>query len=149
MSFRKDDQKLLEKYETIWTKNEDLKSVGLNDLPVYDDRYIKIKIRTYHDKVYTNFRASSVPDDIECKSFTVLSSDSLLIHQNSITCIYIQTIGFIKLQASEWQITLMTIILKMIKIRCYYNKCYYNRTDISQGIDPTTFSVLKMLYLKS
>ena len=27
----------------------------LNALPVYDDRYIKTKVRTYGDKVYTNY----------------------------------------------------------------------------------------------
>ena len=44
MSFRIDDENLLEKYKTIWTKNEDLKNIELNALPVYDDRYIKPKI---------------------------------------------------------------------------------------------------------
>ena len=34
---------------------EDLKNIELNALLVYDDRYIKTKIRTYSDKVYTNF----------------------------------------------------------------------------------------------
>ena len=39
-------------------------------LPLYD-RYIKTKIRTYLDKVYTNFRGLIVPeDDIECESLT-------------------------------------------------------------------------------
>ena len=37
------DEKLLEKYETIWTKTEDLKNIEWNALPVYDDRYIKLK----------------------------------------------------------------------------------------------------------
>ena len=44
MSFRIDDENLLEKYKTIWTKNEDLKNIELNALSVYDDRYIKPKI---------------------------------------------------------------------------------------------------------
>ena len=74
MSFRIDDEKLLEKYKAIWTKIEDLKNV-------YDDRYIKTKIRTYGDKVYTNFRGLNVPeDDIERESFTVISIDSLLLY---------------------------------------------------------------------
>ena len=34
-----------EKYESIWTKIEDLKDVELKALSVYDDRYIKTKIR--------------------------------------------------------------------------------------------------------
>ena len=50
-----DGDKLLEKYKTICTEIEDLKNIELNALPVYDDRYIKTKIRAYSDKVYTNF----------------------------------------------------------------------------------------------
>ena len=45
----------LEKYITIWTKMEDFKKIELYALPVYDDTYIKTKIRTYGDKIYTNF----------------------------------------------------------------------------------------------
>ena len=83
MSFRIDDEKLLEKYKAIWNKIEDLKNIGLNDLPVYDDRYIKTKIKTYGDKVYTNFRGLSVPkDDIECESLTVISIESLLVYKH-------------------------------------------------------------------
>ena len=53
----------------------------LNVLPVYDDKYIKTKIRTYGDHVYTNFRGLNVPvDDIQCELFTVISTDSLLLY---------------------------------------------------------------------
>ena len=49
----------------------------------YDDRYIKTKIRTYGDKVYTNLCGLNVPgDDIECKSFTVISINYLLVYKN-------------------------------------------------------------------
>ena len=83
MSFRIDDEKLLEKYQAISTKIEDLKNTELNALPVFDDRYIKTKIRTYGDRVYTNFRGLNVPeDDIECESFTVISIDFLLVYEN-------------------------------------------------------------------
>ena len=61
MSFRIDDQKLLEKYKAVWTKIEDLKNIKLNALPVYDDRYIKTKLRTYDVKVYTKFCGLNVP----------------------------------------------------------------------------------------
>ena len=43
MSFRVDDEKLLEKYKVIWTKIEHLKNIELNALPVYDDKYVKTK----------------------------------------------------------------------------------------------------------
>ena len=56
MSFCIDDKKLLWKYKTTWTDIEELKNIKLNTLPVYDDRYIKVEIRTYSDKVYTNLK---------------------------------------------------------------------------------------------
>ena len=39
MSFRTDDEHLLEKYQAIQNKIEDLKKIELNALPVYDDRH--------------------------------------------------------------------------------------------------------------
>ena len=48
MSFRRNDEKLLEKYKAIWIKTEDLKIIELNALPAYDDRYLKTKRRTNH-----------------------------------------------------------------------------------------------------
>ena len=90
MSFRIDDEKLLEKYKAIWTKIQNLKNIELNALPVYDYRYIKTKIRTYVNKVYTNFRGLNVPeDDIEFESFTIISIDFLFVYKKNITCKYI------------------------------------------------------------
>ena len=80
MSFRIDDEKLFEKHKAIWPKIENLKN---NVLTVYDGRYIKTKIRTHGDKVYTNFCGLNVSeDDIESESFTVISIDSLLVYEN-------------------------------------------------------------------
>ena len=74
MSFHIDSEKLLEKYETTWTKIEGLKVIELISLQFYHERYIKCKTRTYGDNVYTNTRALNAPeDDIECRSFTVFS----------------------------------------------------------------------------
>ena len=83
MFFRIHDEKLLNKHKATWTKIEDLKNIDLNALPVCDDRYIKTKIRTYGEKVYTNFRGLNVPyDDIECESFTFISIDSIFVYDN-------------------------------------------------------------------
>ena len=59
---------------------------------------IKTKIRTYGDKVYTDFLGLNVSeDDIECGSFRVISIDSLLVSKKNITWKYILTIVLIKL----------------------------------------------------
>ena len=78
-----DDDKLLQKYKNIWTKIEDLRNIELDALSVYDNRYIKTKIRACDQKVYTNFFGLGVPEDeVECKSFTVISIDSFFVYDN-------------------------------------------------------------------
>ena len=79
ISFPINDEKLLENYKTIWTKIEGLQNIELNALPGYDDRYIKTEIRTYGNKVYTNFHDLDLPEDgVECESLIIISIDSLL-----------------------------------------------------------------------
>ena len=57
------------KHKTIWTKIEDLQNIEFDTLPVYDDRYIKTKIRTYGDKIYTHICGIHMPENgVECKS---------------------------------------------------------------------------------
>ena len=83
MSFCIDNENLLQKYKAIWAKIENLKNIELNAFPTYDDRYIKTTIRTYGDRVYTNFCGlNMLEDDIECECFTVISIDSLLVYEN-------------------------------------------------------------------
>ena len=84
MSFCVNDEKLIETYKAIWTDIKNLKRFKLNALSVYDDRYIKTKIRTYGDKVDTNFRGLNVTeDDIECKSFITISINSLIAYNKT------------------------------------------------------------------
>ena len=67
-----------------------LKNIELSALPVYHDRYINTKIRTYGNKVYTNFLGLNVPeDDLECESFIVISIDFLVVHNKKIAFKYI------------------------------------------------------------
>ena len=59
-------------------------------MPVYHDRYMNTKIRTYGNKVYTNFLGLNVPeDDLECESFIVISIDFLVVHNKKIAFKYI------------------------------------------------------------
>ena len=82
MSFCIKDERLLEKYQAISTKFEDLKNIEMNNLTAYDDRNIKTTIRTYGNNVHTTFRGFNVPvDDIECESLTIISIDSLFEYE--------------------------------------------------------------------
>ena len=73
-------EKPLEKYKAVLTKIEDVKNIELNALPVYNDRSIKTKIRTYGNEVYTNYRVINMLEDgAECESFRFIYIDSLLV----------------------------------------------------------------------
>ena len=85
-SFCIDDEKLLEKYKLIWIKLEDLKNIEVNNLPVYHDRFIKTKVKTYSDKVYTKvytkvYSKVYTKAAVECKFFTVISTDFLIAYK--------------------------------------------------------------------
>ena len=57
MSFKVIDKKLLKKQAKIWEKVSSLMNIEVDSEPVYgdNDKYIKIKIKIYGDKVNTNF----------------------------------------------------------------------------------------------
>ena len=55
----------------------------MNSLTIYENRYIKTKIRTNGKKVYSNFCGLNVPQDgVKFEYFTVISTDSLLVYEN-------------------------------------------------------------------
>ena len=52
------DIQLLKSYNKIWKKNEKLMKIDFNTKTTYgddDDKYIKRKVKTYKDKIITNF----------------------------------------------------------------------------------------------
>ena len=59
------DKEILEKYSEIRNKIKSLIKKEFNIKPVYNDKYIKTKIKIYNDKVYTNFQHSRIPKDNE------------------------------------------------------------------------------------
>ena len=65
MSFKVIDKKLLKKYTKIWEKLSSLMDIEFDSEPVYDDndKYIRTKIRSYGDKVNTNFQGKRVPKE--------------------------------------------------------------------------------------
>ena len=55
----------------------------MNSEPVYNDKYIKTKIKIYNDKVYTNFQHNKIPKDNEyCACLSVILLDSIFVNSN-------------------------------------------------------------------
>ena len=58
MSFKVNDIRLLKKYTKKWEKVIILMNIEFDKEPVYgdNDKYIKAKIKSYRDKLNTNFK---------------------------------------------------------------------------------------------
>ena len=73
------DKKLLNKYNKICEKVEELLNVKFERKPIYgeNDKYIKAKIKSYEDKVNTNFQGKKTPEEnssYKCLSIMTLES---------------------------------------------------------------------------
>ena len=55
MSFLNNNNEFLEKYMTIWEKTSNLINKNFDSDPVYKDKYINTKIRSYENDIITNF----------------------------------------------------------------------------------------------
>ena len=49
------DKEILENYVEIWNKIKILVKKEFNSETVYNDKYIKTKVKIYNDKVHTDF----------------------------------------------------------------------------------------------
>ena len=79
MSFKVIDKNLLKKYTKIWERVSSLMNIEFDSEPVYgdNDKYIKTKIKSYGDKVNTNFEGNKIPKEnalYKCLSLIVLDS---------------------------------------------------------------------------
>ena len=79
MSFKVINNKLLKKYTKIWERVSSLMNIEFDSEPVYgdNDKYIKTKIKSYGDKVNTNFQGKKVPKEnasYNCLSLIMLDS---------------------------------------------------------------------------
>ena len=65
MSFKANYNRLLNKYTKIWERVSSLMNIKSDSEPVYGDnyKYIKTKIKSFGDKVNTNFQGNKTPKE--------------------------------------------------------------------------------------
>ena len=81
MSFKVSDNKVLKKYKKIWEKVGNLLNIEFDSEPVYGDvdKYIKTEIKTYGDKVNTNFQGQKVfKENASYKCISLIMLDSVI-----------------------------------------------------------------------
>ena len=65
MSFVIKDNDVLDKYNEIWNKIKETLSIKFHSMPVYDEKYIKAKVREFNGVIKTNFLGDEVPKENE------------------------------------------------------------------------------------
>ena len=79
ISFKVIDKKLLKKHTKIWERVSSLTNIKFDSESVYgdNDKYIKTKIKSYEDKINTNFQSKKIPKEnasYKCLSLVMLDS---------------------------------------------------------------------------
>ena len=63
MSFVIKDNDVLDKYNEIWNKIKETLSIKFHSMPVYDEKYIKAKVREFNGVIKTNFLGDEIPKE--------------------------------------------------------------------------------------
>ena len=84
MSFLTDNNEFLESYKKIWEKISDLINKKFDSDPVYNNKYINTKIRSYNNDIKTNFhdidnKNNNLPEKNKpYKCMSLISLDSII-----------------------------------------------------------------------
>ena len=65
MSFVIKDDDVLDKYNEIWDKIKETLSIKFHSMPVYDEKYIKVKVREFNGVIKSNVMNDEVPKEKE------------------------------------------------------------------------------------
>ena len=63
MSFKIEDESVYFKYTEIWNKIKNSLNTKFHSQPIYDDKYIKAKVKTFNSIINTLFSGSEIPKE--------------------------------------------------------------------------------------
>ena len=63
MSFMVKDDNMLDKYNKIWNVIKNKLKIKFHSKPVYDRKYLKVKVREFDGLIKTNFLGNEVPKE--------------------------------------------------------------------------------------
>ena len=79
MSFKIEDDNVYVKCNRIWNSIKELLGVKFYSEPIYEDKYIKVKVKTFSDITNTLFSADEIPKErIHYICIPVINVDSVL-----------------------------------------------------------------------
>ena len=65
------DDDVLDKYNEIWYRIKGKLNIKFHSMPVYDEKYIKAKVREFNGVIKTNFLSDEIPK--ESMSYTCIA----------------------------------------------------------------------------
>ena len=90
MSFVIKDDDVLDKYNEIWDKIKETLSIKFHSMPVYDEKYIKAKVREFNGVIKTNFLGDKIPkESMYYTCLACITIDSFSIMEKKIICMFI------------------------------------------------------------
>ena len=63
MSFMTEDDRVLDKYTEIWYKIKKVLNIKFHSMPLYDEKYIKAKVREFNGVIKTKFLGDEIPKE--------------------------------------------------------------------------------------
>ena len=103
ISFKIEDDEMYLKYNEIWNKiKELLNGVKLSSDVIYDDHYIKTKVKTFSEVIKTMFDRDKIPEErIEYTCVPCISIDSVLKIEKISTSLFRTTLCKYKVKKRE------------------------------------------------
>ena len=78
-SFMIKNNNILDKYNKIWNKIKEKLSIKFHSKPVYDQTYIKAKVREFDSVIKTNFLGNEIPkENMHYTCITCITIDSVM-----------------------------------------------------------------------
>ena len=63
MSFLIKNNEVWQKYEDIWNVIKNKLSIKFNSVPIYESKYLKVKVREFDGDIKTNFQYNGLPKE--------------------------------------------------------------------------------------
>ena len=91
MSFVIKDDDVLDKYNKTWDKIIEKFSIKFYSTPVYDEKYIKAKLREFNGVIKINFLGDEVPEEIEYYTcIACITIDSVMKTEKNYLQVYLE-----------------------------------------------------------
>ena len=90
MSFMFKNDDMLDKYNEIWDKIKETLNVKFHSMSVYDEKYIKAKVREFNGVIKTKFLGDEIPkENMYYTCMACITIDSVMKMKKKIICKFI------------------------------------------------------------